>query len=154
MAPNDDTVATLSDSLRRVSEQLMAAKQGRTACANLVTEGSALLMEMRRQEEHIWGQVAQPVMEAAAAKRSMEDAEAELHGLRYHKQQCVRGLAECNELAPQLVTQTCESLSGELVRACRGTNSSDLGTRTTQSWSWHELVRPCDADALHRVRKQ
>tara|TARA_B110001452_G_scaffold264015_1_gene266328 strand:- start:521 stop:1660 length:1140 start_codon:yes stop_codon:yes gene_type:complete len=95
--------APLADSLRAIAAKLLAAKQsGAAAPAGLAEEGSALLMEMHQKEQVVLDEVGTQAAETGAAKRKMEDSEAQLHGLRYHKQRCVRGLAECHEMTPQL----------------------------------------------------
>jgi hypothetical protein len=92
----------LLSSLRAVAAQLIAAKQAGGETSQLASDGSALLMEMRRQEHAVLEAMEGPLQEVSAAKRKMEAAEAELHGLRYHKKSCVRGLAECNEMSLDL----------------------------------------------------
>ena len=99
-APPDATA--LLSSLRGVAAQLIAAKQAGGETSQLASDGSALLMEMRRQEHAVLEAMEGPLQEVSAAKRKMETAEAELHGLRYHKRSCVRGLAECNEMSLEL----------------------------------------------------
>ena len=99
-APPDATA--LLSSLRGVAAQLIAAKQAGGETSQLASDGSALLMEMRRQEHAVLEAMEGPLQEVSAAKRKMETAEAELHGLRYHKRSCVRGLAECNEMLLEL----------------------------------------------------
>ena len=99
-APPD--ASALLSSLRGVAAQLIAAKQAGGETSQLASDGSALLMEMRRQEHAVLEAMEGPLQEVSAAKRKMETAEAELHGLRYHKRSCVRGLAECNEMSLEL----------------------------------------------------
>lgn len=95
--------SALADSLRAIAAKLLEAKQsGASAPAGLAEEGSALLMEMHQKEQVVLNEVGTQAAETGVAKRKMEDSEAQLHGLRYHKQRCVRGLAECHEVAPQL----------------------------------------------------
>jgi hypothetical protein len=85
--------------LSHVAGELLKAKQEGWETAELAGRGSALLIEMRQHEQEFW---AMPMQKALESKRKMEDTEEELHGMRYHKSQCVRGLAKCSEMSLEL----------------------------------------------------